>query len=167
MARRLRLDHPQTFFISNDEIRVGVRETQSKAPRCAVDELIKNPHWPRPLGRGCVHKALKKYRAELVNDEPEYKWIGPAGPLDRNAASSHAHQAQDAQYFAYAIYDLLVPNPGITIHWVRQIIHEYCLGSCEVSRRTNRYWNSRRWHREKAARRLKSMMEENKNRRLH
>jgi hypothetical protein len=60
-----------------------VRETQSKAPRCAVDELIKNPHWPRPLGREGVHKALKKYRAELVKDEPEYKWIGPAGPLDR------------------------------------------------------------------------------------
>ena len=68
MVRRLRLDHPQTFFIFNDEICVGVRETQSKAPRCAVDELIKNPHWPRPLGLEGVHKALKKYRAELVKD---------------------------------------------------------------------------------------------------
>jgi hypothetical protein len=41
--------------------------------------------------------------------------------------------------FGYAIYDLLVPNPGITVRWVRQIIHEYCLGPYEVSRRTNRH----------------------------
>jgi hypothetical protein len=60
MARRLRLDHPQTLFISNDEIRVGARETLSKAPLCTVEELIKNPHWPRPLGRGARTQGLEE-----------------------------------------------------------------------------------------------------------
>ena len=168
MARRLRLEHPQSFFISADELHTGVLKILSKAPLCTVEELIKNPHWPRPLGRGRVRKALKVYRAELAKNEPEYKRIG--WQLDRWTEMRLRVLRLKRKYpnlFAYAIYDLLVPNPGVTVHWVRQIIHEYCLGSCEVSRRTNRYWNSRRWRREKAARRLKLMMAENKNRRLY
>jgi hypothetical protein len=111
---------------------------------------------------------LKKYRAELVKDEPEYKRIG--WQLDRwteMRLKVLRLKRKKPTLFAYAIYDLLVPNPGVTVHWVRQIIHEYCLGTCEVSRRTNRYWNSRRWRKEKAARRLQSRMGESKKRRLH
>jgi hypothetical protein len=168
MARRLRLDHPQAFFISDDELHAGLCEILPKVPLSTVEELVQNPHWPRPLGRGRVHKALQKYRAELVRDEPEYKRIG--WQLDRwteMRLKVLRIKRKKPKLFAYAIYDQLVPNPGVTVHWVRQIIHEYCLGSCEVSRRNNRYWNSRRWRREKAARRLKSMMAENKTRRLH
>jgi DNA invertase Pin-like site-specific DNA recombinase len=157
MARRLKLDHPQFFFIPDDELHLGIRKIASKSPLCTVESIVKNPHWPRPLGRGRVHKALKKYRAELVKGEPEYKRIG--WHLDRWTEMRLRVMRLKRNYpklFAYAIYDQLVPNPGVTVHWVRQIIHEYCLGSCEVSRRTNKYWNSRRWRREKAARRLQS-----------
>jgi hypothetical protein len=157
MARRLKLDHPQFFFISDDELHLGVREIMAKSPLCTVESLVKNPHWPRPLGRGRVHKALKKYRAELVRGEPEYGRIG--WHLDRwteiRLRVMHIKRKKP-HLFAYAIYDRLVSNPGVTVHWVRQIIHEYCLGSCEVSRQTNKYWNSRRWRKEKAARRLQS-----------
>ena len=157
MARRLKLDHREGFFISDDALHSGVRDILSKSPLCTVDELVKDSHWPGPLGRRRVHKALRRYRAELVKGEPEYKRIG--WHLDRwtemrlrviRLKRKHPH------LFAYAIFDRLVTNPGVTLHWVRQIIHEYCLGSCEVSRRTNRYWNSRRWRLEKAARRLQS-----------
>jgi DNA invertase Pin-like site-specific DNA recombinase len=155
MARRLKLDHPQSFFIADDALYAGVLKITSKSPLCTVDELVKHPHWSRPLGRGRVHKALRKYRSELVKSEPEYKRIG--WQLDRwTEARIRVIRIKRKQpnLFAYAIYDQLIPNPGVTVHWVRQIIHEYCLGSCEVSRRTNRYWNSRRWRLEKAARRL-------------
>jgi len=157
MARRLKLDHREGFFISDDALHSGVRDILSKSPLCTVDELVKDSHWPGPLGRRRVHKALRRYRAELVKGEPEYKRIG--WHLDRwtemrlrviRLKRKHPH------LFAYAIFDRLVTNPGVTLHWVRQIIHEYCLGSCEVSRRTNRYWNSRRWRLEKVARRLQS-----------
>jgi DNA invertase Pin-like site-specific DNA recombinase len=168
MARRLRLVHPQSFFISDDELHAGLRKVLPKEPLCTVDELVKNPYWARRLGRGRVHKALRKYRSELVKNEPEYERIG--WQLDRWTEMRlrvMRLKRKEPNLFAYAIYDQLVPNPGVTVHWVRQIIHEYCLGSCEVSRRTNRYWNSRRWRWEKAALRLQQGMVERKTRRLH
>jgi hypothetical protein len=76
MARRLWLNHPQVFFISDEDLHAGLRVIVPKAPLATVEELIEHPHWPRLLGRARVHQALKVYRAELVKEEPEYKRIG-------------------------------------------------------------------------------------------
>ena len=70
MARLLKLDHRQAFFISDDAVDVGVHDIMSRSPLCTVGDLVKDPHWPGPLRRRRVHKALRRYRAELVK---EYK----------------------------------------------------------------------------------------------